>query len=70
MNSNKRIIPKPSFKLQNIIQRLQKESILYTEFLELLEKATDSLYENSELEFELLLSNGLPLEFDGDFVYL
>ena len=70
MNSNKRIIPKPSFKLQNIIQRLQKESILYTEFLELLEKATDSLYENSELEFELLLSNGLHLEFDGDFVYL
>ena len=70
MNSNKRIIPKPSFKLQNIIQRLQKESILYTEFLELLEKATDSMYENSELEFELLLSNGLPLEFDGDFVYL
>ncbi|MBU0925471.1 3'-5' exonuclease [bacterium] len=70
MKSNKRIIPKPSFKLQNIIQRLQKESILYTEFLELLQKATDSMYESSELEFELLLSNGLPLEFDGDFVFL
>ena len=70
MKSNKRIIPKPSFKLQNIIQRLQKESILYTEFLELLQKATDSIYENAELEFELLLSNGLPLEFDGDFVFL
>jgi DNA polymerase III subunit epsilon len=70
MKSNKRIIPKPSFKLQNIIQRLQKESILYTEFLELLQKATDSMYENAELEFELLLSNGLPLEFDGDFVFL
>ncbi|MDZ7819985.1 MAG: 3'-5' exonuclease [Aliarcobacter sp.] len=70
MKSNKRIVPKPLFKLQNIIQRLQKESILYTEFLELLEKASDSMYENPELEFELLLSNGLPLEFDGDFVYL
>ena len=70
MKSNKRIIPKPSFKLQNIIQRLLKESILYTEFLELLQKATDSMYENAELEFELLLSNGLPLEFDGDFVFL
>ncbi len=70
MKSNRRIIPKPSFKLQNIIQRLKNESILYTEFLELLEKATDSMYENSELEFELLLSNGLPLEFDGDFVFL
>ena len=70
MKSNRRIIPKPSFKLQNIIQRLQKESILYTEFLELLQKASDSMYENAELEFELLLSNGLPLEFDGDFVFL
>ena len=70
MKSNRRIIPKPSFKLQNIIQRLKIEPILYTEFLDLLEKATDSMYENSELEFELLLSNGLPLEFDGDFVFL
>ena len=70
MKSTRRIVPKPSFKLQNIIQRLKNESILYTEFLELLEKATDSMYENSELEFELLLSNGLPLEFDGDFVFL
>ncbi|NCB12356.1 MAG: 3'-5' exonuclease [Erysipelotrichia bacterium] len=70
MKSNRRITPKPSFKLQNIIQRLKNEAILYTEFLELLEKATDSMYENSELEFELLLSNGLPLEFDGDFVFL
>ena len=69
MKSNRRIIPKPSFKLQNIIQRLKIEPILYTEFLDLLEKATDSMYENSELEFELLLSNGLPLEFDGDFVF-
>ena len=70
MKSNKRIIPKPLIKLQNIIQKLQKESILYSDFLELLEKSSDSLYENPELEFELLLSNGLPLEFDGDFVYL
>ena len=61
MKSNRRIIPKPSFKLQNIIQRLKIEPILYTEFLDLLEKATDSMYENSELEFELLLSKGLPL---------
>lgn len=70
MNSNKRIIPKPQFKLENIIQRLVKNPILYTEFLELLEKANDSMYENPELEFELLLSNGLPLEFEGDFVFL
>ena len=70
MKSPRRILPKPQFKLQNILQRLLKEPILYTEFLELLTQATDSLYETPELEFELLLSNGLPLEFDGDFVYL
>ena len=70
MKSPRRILPKPQFKLQNIFQRLLKEPILYTEFLELLTQATDSLYETPELEFELLLSNGLPLEFDGDFVYL
>lgn len=70
MKSNKRIIPKPQFKFQNILQRLLKEPILYTEFLELLNEASDTFYETPELEFELLLSNGLPLEFDGDFVYL
>jgi DNA polymerase-3 subunit epsilon len=70
MKSPRRIIPKPQFKLQNILQRLLKEPILYTEFLELLNEATDTFYDTPELEFELLLSNGLPLEFDGDFVYL
>ena len=70
MKSNKRIIPKPQFKFQNILQRLLKEPILYTEFLELLKEASDTFYETPELEFELLLSNGLPLEFDGDFVFL
>lgn len=70
MKSNRRILPKPQFKLQNILARLQKEPILYTEFLELLEKATDTMYDNVQLEFELLLSNGLPLDFEGDFVVL
>ncbi len=70
MKSPRRIVPKPQFKLQNIIQRLLKEPIAYLEFLELLEKANDTMYENAELEFELLLSNGLPLDFDGDFVVL
>jgi DNA polymerase-3 subunit epsilon len=70
MKSPRRILPKPQFKLQNILQRLLKEPILYTEFLELLTEATDTFYETPELEFELLLSNGLPLDFDGDYVYL
>ena len=70
MKSIRRVLPKPQFKLQNILARLQKEPILYTEFLELLEKATDTMYDNTQLEFELLLSNGLPLDFEGDFVVL
>ena len=70
MKSPRRITPKPQFKLQNIILRLLKEPIPYSEFLELLQKASDSMYENAELEFELLLSNGLPLDFEGDFVIL
>lgn len=70
MKLNNKTFLKPQIKLQNILNRLQKEPILYTEFLELLEKASDRMYENSQLEFELLLSNGLPLDFDGDFVVL
>lgn len=70
MKSNKRIVPKSQLKLQNIITRLLKEPILYSEFLELLKEATDTFFETPELEFELLLSNGLPLDFDGDYVYL
>ncbi len=70
MKLNRRVLPKPQFKLQNILNRLQQEPILYTEFLQLLEKASDSIYSNSQLEFELLLSNGLPLDFEDDFVVL
>jgi DNA polymerase-3 subunit epsilon len=70
MKSNKRIIPKSQHKLQNIIFRLKKEAILYDELLSLLEQASDRFYDSAQLEFELLLSNGLPLEFDGDYVYL
>lgn len=66
MKSRKRLIPKPSFKLENIIQKLEREKIEYNEFLELLKKATDTFFETPDLEFELLLSNGLPLELDVD----
>jgi len=44
MKSPRRILPKPQFKLQNILQRLLKEPILYTEFLDLLK---DELKTNS-----------------------
>lgn len=70
MKSKRRIIIKPTFKISNIIERLLKESIEYEEFLTLLQKASDTFFDTPELEFELLLSNGLPLEFDKDRIYL
>lgn len=72
MKSNKKkLFYKPSqMKLQNIINRLTKELIPYEEFFQLLDNATDTFYDNPELEFELLISNGLPLDFDEENVYL
>lgn len=70
MKSTRRHIPKPLMKFQDILQKLIKEPIDYNEFLELLGKTSDKFYENSELEFELLLSNGLPLDFHDDKVCL
>lgn len=59
---------KPTFL--DILRRLKKEPIRYDEFMKLLETYSERLYENSELEFELLLINGLPLDFEGDSVVL
>lgn len=70
MKFKKRIIPKPAQKVSNIIDILLKNKIRYEKFLELLEDANDTFFDSPELEFELLISNGLPLEFDGDDVFL
>ena len=59
---------KPTFI--DILRRLKKESIEFSEFLKLLEECSDKFYENSELEFELLLINGLPLDIKDNFVFL
>src|SRR5574344_1151017 len=59
---------KPTFL--DILRRLKKEPIRYDEFMRLLETYSERLYENSELEFELLLINGLPLDFEGDNIVL
>ena len=70
MKLNKRIIPKTQIKFQNILQRLVKEPILYSEFFDLLGKTSDKVFDTPELEYELLLLNGLPLDFDEENVYL
>jgi len=59
---------KPTFL--DIVRRLKKEPIFYDEFLQLLKDTSDKFYENSELEFELLLINGFPLDIKDDFVFL
>lgn len=70
MKSKKIIRPKSVLKKNQIIDILLKTKIRYEKLLELLEDANDTFFDNPELEFELLVSNGLPLEFDGDEVFL
>lgn len=55
---------------QKLIDRLKKAPIAYDEFLQLLSSNKERFYDNPELEFELLLSNGMPLDIEDDFVIL
>lgn len=66
MKFKKRIVPKPSLKLENVISKLENKPVNYEKFLELLDESSDTFFDNPELEFELLISNGLPLEFDDE----
>ncbi|MFW2606874.1 3'-5' exonuclease [Aliarcobacter butzleri] len=66
----KKYILKPKTIFLDILKRLLKEPIAYDEFLNLLEISADRFYDNSNLEFELLLINGLPLDIKDDFVFL
>jgi len=67
---NKYILKPSKLTFLDIVRRLKKEPIAYKEFLQLLEDISDKFYENSELEFELLLINGFPLDIKDDFVFL
>ncbi len=70
MKFKRRMVPKPKPKLSTIIEQLLKEAISYENFLALLDDASDTFFDTPELEFELLLSNGLPLDFEEDNVIL
>ncbi|RBQ29354.1 3'-5' exonuclease [Aliarcobacter vitoriensis] len=72
MKSYKRkyILKPTKITFLDIIRRLKKEPIPYEDFLSLLEESSDKFYENSELEFELLLINGFPLDIKNDSVFL
>lgn len=66
MKFKKRIVPKSKPKVINLIDKLVLAPINYELFLNMLKDANDTIFDNPELEFELLLSNGLPLEFDDE----
>lgn len=54
----------------NLVDKLKKENIPFNEFLELLSNNHERFFDNPELEFELLLSNGFPIEIYNDNVVL
>jgi len=55
--------------LNKLVHSLNKGSLSIEQFNKILEKS-DTFFDSIELETELLLSNGLPLYFDNDTVYL
>ncbi|WP_072681837.1 3'-5' exonuclease [Arcobacter sp. LA11] len=56
--------------LTRLIERLKREPIELDVFLEELKNNQDRFFDNPDLEFELLLSNGLPLDIYNDKVIL
>ena len=55
---------------QKLVDRLKKEDLSLDNFLELLKTNSDKFFDNPELEFELLISNGFPIEINDDNIYL
>lgn len=51
----------PINALELLVNKLKKSSMEYALFLNELSKVESNFFENPELEFELLISNGLPL---------
>ncbi len=54
----------------SLVDSLKKENISFDTFLEILSQNKHRFFENPELEFELLLSNGFPIEIDDDNIIL
>ncbi len=69
MKSNRKTVSQRATQ-QKLINQLIKEPILIDEFLEKLSQCSDSFFNDPELELELLVANGLPLDFHDDNVYL
>lgn len=55
---------------EKLVRRLKSKDLLLSECLEIIESFDDSFFESSSLELELLISNGFPLDFIEDKVFL
>jgi len=55
---------------KNLFIKLARKKMQIEEFYSFLKKCPDKFFQNTDLETELLLANGLPLVFDKNLVYL
>jgi len=56
--------------MDTLVSKLKKTDIEFDNFLELLENNEEKFFDNPELEMELLLSNGFPLDIVNNKVIL
>ncbi len=70
MKSKKKKSKENLSNIDKLIQKLNISDMKLEEFLDTLDGFKDTFYDNSELEMELLLSNGLPIELKGDYIFL
>lgn len=56
--------------LTSLVTKLKKEPIIFEDFLDLISNNEEKFFDNPELEFELYLSNGLPLEIYNNEIFL
>ena len=56
--------------LDTLVSKLKKADILFDDFLLLMVENEDKFFDNPELEMELLVSNGFPIDIVDDHVVL
>ncbi|WP_419774872.1 3'-5' exonuclease [Halarcobacter sp.] len=54
----------------SLVDKLKKSPISFDDFLDILSRHKEKFFDNPELEFELLLSNGFPIDIEDDKVFL
>ncbi len=70
MKSKKKKSKENLSNIDRLTQKLNINDMKLDEFLATLDSYKDTFYDNPELELELLVSNGFPIELFGDYIYL